>query len=47
MIEIIDQGYDPKKKGLAVHEYLTEIVKEPRMSVSWKRKVLLQQRIKQ
>ena len=43
MIEIIEQGYVPKKKGLAVNEYLTEIVKEPRMSVSWKRKVLLQQ----
>ena len=43
MIEIIEQGYVRKKKGLAVNEYLTEIVKEPRMSVSWKRKVLLQQ----
>ena len=43
MIEIIEQGYVPKKKGLAVNEYLTEIVKESRMSVSWKRKVLLQQ----
>ena len=43
VIEIIEQGYDPNKKGVAVNEYLTEIVKEPRMSVSWKRKVLLQQ----
>ena len=43
VIEIIEQGYDPNKKGVAVNEYLTEIVKEPRMSVSWKGKVLLQQ----
>ena len=34
MTEIIEQGHDPNKKGVAVNEYLTEIVKEARMSVS-------------
>ena len=44
MIEINEQGYNPKEKRVAVNECLTKIVRERRMAVSWKRKVLLQQK---
>ena len=44
VIEINEQGYNPKEKRVAVNECLTKIVRERRMAVSWKRKVLLQQK---
>ena len=45
MIEITEQGYDPKEKGIVAHECLTKINREHKISLSWKRKVLLEKSI--